>query len=106
MANRAHADINDNLVRLERDLSLARESLYQTFDQVQQKVESVGSHLPHPRQVVRRNPVMWVAGAMATGVLAGMANSWGDRVAFLIMGAFFGSALSDYIGQRDPDPEA
>jgi ElaB/YqjD/DUF883 family membrane-anchored ribosome-binding protein len=105
MASRANAETDENLARLERDLNLARESLYQTFDQVHQKVENVGSHLPHPRRVVRRNPMMWVAGAMATGVLAGLSRSWGDRVACLLMGAFFGTALSDYLVQRNPEIE-
>jgi ElaB/YqjD/DUF883 family membrane-anchored ribosome-binding protein len=85
----------DEMTQIEDDLDEARAELHQTLEQVNQKVEAIGTRLIHPENVLRLHPVLSICLAGAAGFAAGSARSRRR-----IFGAFATGLLVGFIVKR------
>jgi hypothetical protein len=67
--------MTDEVAKIESDLDQAREELHQTLEQVNQKVEAVGTELTRPENIHRLAPLVSICLAGAAGLAAGSARN-------------------------------
>jgi hypothetical protein len=88
--------MEDNIERIKDELEEARQSLHQTVNEVnrkvEQKVETVSTQL-QPAHLVARQPLLWACIAGALGFASGHRDN--TPMAVLILGGLLGAALSE-----------
>ena len=80
------------IAQIEETLNQAREDLYQTIRQLSRKATAP---LPSPDGMIRRNPLLWVGGALVVGSLAGLDSRNGiGPLRFILFGGLVGAAVA------------
>lgn len=84
--------MEDNIGRIKSELEEAQETLHQTVNEVNLKVETVGTQL-QPAHLVEHHPLLSACIAGALGFTSG--NRDGEPVVVLVLGGLLGMALTE-----------
>jgi ElaB/YqjD/DUF883 family membrane-anchored ribosome-binding protein len=93
--------MTDEVAQIEKDLDQARAELHQTLEQMNQKVEAVGTQLIRPENVLRVNPLLSICLAGAAGVVAGTARNRRGKLGAFVAGLIVGFAIRRCSSRED-----
>ena len=89
------------VAKIENGLAQARQDLHQTLEQVNQKVEAVGTRLIRPENLLRISPVLTICLAGAAGIAAGTVRNRSQNFEAFAMGLLVGIAFRRRTMRKD-----